>query len=133
MKTQLPAVISTNSKNRTALISPKALLISIASTGAVLSGTAQAALDEAQVTAIQTEVLADVTTAVGAGFAVGGTGVGSSPAQALATTRSATIISDSVPVFRNLNDMLLLLNLLYFQSFKCNPIQEQCQYISGTL
>ena len=70
MKTQLPAVISTNSKNRTALISPKALLISIASTGAVLSGTAQAALDEAQVTAIQTEVLADVTTAVGAGFAV---------------------------------------------------------------
>jgi hypothetical protein len=37
---------------------------------AMVSGTANAALDGAAVTAIQTEVLADVSTAVGAGFAV---------------------------------------------------------------
>ncbi|MCF2916405.1 MULTISPECIES: hypothetical protein [unclassified Pseudoalteromonas] len=38
--------------------------------GAALSSSAHAALDAAQVTAIQTEVLGDVSTAVGAGFAV---------------------------------------------------------------
>lgn len=70
MKTQSTSVVMSNQKNRNALISPKALLVSISATGAALSSTAHAALDEAQVTAIQTEVLADVTTAVGAGFAV---------------------------------------------------------------
>ena len=38
--------------------------------GAVLSSNAHAALDAATVTAIQTEVLGDVSTAVAAGFAV---------------------------------------------------------------
>jgi hypothetical protein len=70
MNTQSTSVVISNQKNRNALISPKALLISISATGAALSSTAHAALDEAQVTAIQTEVLSDVTTAVGAGFSV---------------------------------------------------------------
>ena len=58
------------SKSRKLTISPKALLISISAIGAGLSTSASAALEEAQVTAIQTEVLADVSTAVAAGFAV---------------------------------------------------------------
>lgn len=71
MKTQTNVVTSPlQSKSRKFTISPKALLISIAATGAGLSTTASAALDEAAVTAIQTEVLADVSTAVAAGFAV---------------------------------------------------------------
>jgi hypothetical protein len=71
MKTQTTAVTApVQTKTRKLSISPKALLISIAATGAGLSGTASAALDDAQVTAIQTEVLADVSTAVSAGFAV---------------------------------------------------------------
>ncbi|MGO3685999.1 MAG: hypothetical protein ACTJGV_14960 [Proteus vulgaris] len=71
MKTQTNAVTTVvQSKSRNLTISPKAVLISIAATGFFLSTTARAALDEAQVTAIQTEVLADVATAVTAGFAV---------------------------------------------------------------
>ena len=71
MKTQTTAVTApVQFKTRKLSISPKALLISLAATGAGLSGTASAALDDAQVTAIQTEVLADVSTAVSAGFAV---------------------------------------------------------------
>lgn len=46
------------------------LTTSILTLGAVLAGSAHAAIDAAQVTAIQTEVLADVDTAVAAGFAI---------------------------------------------------------------
>jgi len=42
----------------------------VLTTAATLSTSANAALDSAQVTAIQTEVLGDVSLAVGAGFAV---------------------------------------------------------------
>ena len=47
-----------------------AVIATFVTFAAVAGGNAHAALDAAQVTAIQTEVLGDVTTAVGAGFAV---------------------------------------------------------------
>jgi len=47
-----------------------ALVAFVGSSMAMLSSTAHAALDEAQVTAIQTEVLGDVGIAVTAGFSV---------------------------------------------------------------
>ncbi|TGV17256.1 hypothetical protein E5N72_18700 [Pseudoalteromonas sp. MEBiC 03607] len=47
-----------------------AVIATFVTVGATLSSSAHAALDEATVTAIQTEVLGDVSTAVQAGFAV---------------------------------------------------------------
>ncbi|MBE0349288.1 hypothetical protein [Pseudoalteromonas lipolytica] len=47
-----------------------AVIATFVTAGAALSSSAHAALDATQVTAIQTEVLGDVSTAVGAGFAV---------------------------------------------------------------
>ncbi|WP_217876711.1 hypothetical protein [Pseudoalteromonas shioyasakiensis] len=47
-----------------------AVIATFVTAGAALSSSAHAALDAAQVTAIQTEVLGDVSTAVAAGFAV---------------------------------------------------------------
>lgn len=46
------------------------VLTALLTLGAAVSGAAHAALDAAQVTAIQTEVIADVNTAVTAGFAI---------------------------------------------------------------
>ncbi|MFP3350210.1 hypothetical protein [Pseudoalteromonas sp. S1608] len=70
MKTQLSAVTASNQKTTKPLITMKSVFISVCAVGAGLSSTVHAALDDAAVTAIQTEVLADVSKAVGAGFAV---------------------------------------------------------------
>lgn len=51
-------------------LNTNAVIAAVLSTGAIVSSSAHAALDSAKVTEIQTEVLSDVTLAVGAGFAV---------------------------------------------------------------
>lgn len=47
-----------------------AVVASVLTTATVVASSAHAALDSAKVTEIQTEVLGDVSVAVGAGFAV---------------------------------------------------------------
>ena len=46
------------------------VLASVVTTAAAIASSAHAALDSAIVTQVQTEVLGDVSTAVGAGFAI---------------------------------------------------------------